>query len=354
MPHSLAGKVVLVTGAARGIGAETARQLARRGARLSLVGMEPERLRALAAELGDGHAWFPADVTRQAELEAAVAGTVAALGGIDVVIANAGIATNGTVATLPVEAMARTIDVNLTGVVRTVAAALPHVAERRGYVLLVSSAAALAPGPGLAVYAATKAGVEHFGASLRLEVAHRGVDVGVVHPCWIDTDLVRDHRREFASFDERLRHLPGPFGTVTTVETCAAAMVEAIETRRWKTYVPRSLAPFAGVRHLLARVTHGLMRRDAARFIPQLERESVALGRPFGATSVGAGDAAASSGSPGESGTTTGDATARDTTVGDTTAGDTAGDSMAGDTTLGDARAGDTTVSDRTGRGDEG
>lgn len=348
MPHSLAGKVVLVTGAARGIGAETARQLARRGARLSLVGMEPERLRTLAAELGDGHAWFPADVTRQAELEAAVAGTVAALGGIDVVIANAGIATNGTVATLPVEAMARTIDVNLTGVVRTVAAALPHVAERRGYVLLVSSAAALAPGPGLAVYAATKAGVEHFGASLRLEVAHRGVDVGVVHPCWIDTDLVRDHRREFASFDERLRHLPGPFGTVTTVEACAAAMVEAIETRRWKTYVPRSLAPFAGLRHLLARATHGLMRRDAARFIPQLERESVALGRPFGATSVGAGDAAASSGSAHPRGTT-GDATA-----GDTTAGNTAGDSQAGDTKTGDKGAGDTTVSDTAERRGEG
>jgi NAD(P)-dependent dehydrogenase (short-subunit alcohol dehydrogenase family) len=98
MADSLAGRVVLVTGPARGIGAETARQLARRGARLSLVGMEPQRLRALAAELGEGHAWFDCDVTDQAAVDRAVAGTVERLGGIDVVVANAGIAANGTVA----------------------------------------------------------------------------------------------------------------------------------------------------------------------------------------------------------------------------------------------------------------
>lgn len=291
MADPLRGKVVLVTGPACGIGEETARQLAARGARLSLVGMEPERLASLAAALGDGHAWFECDVTDQASLDRAVAGTVDALGGIDVVIANAGIAAHGTVATTPMEAMARTIDVNLTGVVRTVAATLPHVTARRGYVLLVSSAAALVPGPGLAVYAATKAGVEHFGASLRLEVAHKGVDVGVVHPCWIDTDLVRDIQREIGSFDAHLRELPGPFGTVTRVGDCAAAMVEAIERRRWKTYVPRSLAPFAGLRQLLGRVGYGAMRRDAARFIPALEADAAAVGRSFGAHSMALGAA---------------------------------------------------------------
>ena len=121
---------MLITGPARGIGEETARALAARGARLSLVGLEPERLAALAAELGDGHVWFECDVTEQAALERAAEGTVEALGGIDVVIANAGIASNRTVAVGPVDALVRTIEVNLVGVVRTVCATLPHVTER--------------------------------------------------------------------------------------------------------------------------------------------------------------------------------------------------------------------------------
>src|SRR5215211_6952280 len=110
MTYQISGKVVLITGPARGIGAETARQLAARGARLSLVGLEPELLAALAEELGDGHVWFECDVTDQAALERAAAGTAEALGGIDVVIANAGIANHGTVAVAPVETLARTIE----------------------------------------------------------------------------------------------------------------------------------------------------------------------------------------------------------------------------------------------------
>src|SRR5687767_13626117 len=117
MASSLSNKVVLITGAARGIGAETARQVAKRGARVSLVGREPQLLEALAKELGPGHAWYEADVTDQASLDRAVAGTVATLGGIDIVFANAGIASNGTVAITPVDALVRTIEVNLIGVV---------------------------------------------------------------------------------------------------------------------------------------------------------------------------------------------------------------------------------------------
>src|SRR5215218_5794301 len=106
MLYQLPDKVVLITGPARGIGAETARRLAARGARLSLVGLEPERLAALATSLGDGHHWSACDVTDQAGLDAAVAATVEALGGIDVVIANAGVASHGTVAVTPVDALA--------------------------------------------------------------------------------------------------------------------------------------------------------------------------------------------------------------------------------------------------------
>ena len=135
----LENKVVLITGAARGIGAETARRAVAKGARVALVGLEPERLRSLSDELGERAAWFEADVTDQAQVDGAVAGTVAAFGGIDVVLANAGVGNSGTVAITPVEVLLRTIEINLDGVVRTVSAALPHVTQRGGYVMIVSS-----------------------------------------------------------------------------------------------------------------------------------------------------------------------------------------------------------------------
>jgi hypothetical protein len=290
MTYQLRGKVVLVTGPARGIGAETARQLAARGARLSLVGLEPELLAALASELGSGHVWFECDVTDQAALERAVAGTIEALGGIDVVIANAGVACNGTVAVGPVEALVRTIDVNLTGVVRTVCATLPHVVEREGYYLLVSSAAALAPFPGISTYAAAKSGVEQFGNVLRLELAHKGVAVGVAHPSWIDTDMVRDARSDLAGFSEMLGKLPGPFGRVTPLRDCAAAFVRAVERRKRKVYVPRTLAAAAAVRQLfMSPLADYLMNRQTRKTLPEVEAQVRALGRSFGSHSCGLG-----------------------------------------------------------------
>jgi hypothetical protein len=288
--YRIDGKVVLITGPARGIGAETARMLAARGARLSLVGLEPALLAALAAELGADHVWFECDVTDQRALERAVAGTVARFGGIDVVIANAGVASNGTVAVGPVEALVRTIDVNLTGVVRTVSATLPHVTERRGYYLLVSSAAALAPFPGISTYAAAKSGVEQFGNVLRLELAHKGVGVGVAHPSWVDTDMVRDAQSDLSGFREMLGKLPGPFGRVTPLRDCAEAFVGAVERRRRKVYVPRTLAAAAAVRQFFASaLADYVMGRRTRRVLPRVEDEVRALGRPFGAHSMGHG-----------------------------------------------------------------
>jgi len=287
MTHSLQGKSVFITGAARGIGARVARAMAARGARVALVGLEPDRLAAVAHELGESHAWFKCDVTDQSALDHAIDETVRRFGGLDVVVANAGIAAIGTVATTPVAALARVIDVNLTGVVRTVAATLPHVTARQGYVLLMSSAASFGPLPGLAVYAATKSGVEQFGNALRYEVEHKGVAVGTVHPCWIDTDLVRDAQSDLSTFGEMLRRLPGPLGRITSLDACAAAIVDAIERRRARTYVPKSLAPFSALRQLLASPPFDLaIRREAARTVPKLEREVEALGRSFGTNSA--------------------------------------------------------------------
>ncbi len=287
MTDGISGQVVLITGPARGIGAELAHLLAARGVRLSLVGLEPECLAALARELGDGHVWFECDVTDQAALARAVAGTVEAYGRIDVVVANAGIAGHSTVAVGRVEALVRTIEVNLIGVVRTVSATLPQVTAARGYYLLVSSAAALAPLPGISTYAAAKSGVEQFGNVLRLEVAHKGVRVGVAHPSWIDTDMVRDVRHDLVSFNEFLAALPWPFNSVTPVETCAAAFVKAIERRKRKVYVPWALAPVAALRYLLANpLSEYLIGRHARRLVPQAEREVLRLNRSFGLNSV--------------------------------------------------------------------
>lgn len=291
MASSLSGKVVLITGAARGIGAETARRVAARGARVSLVGREPELLARVAAELGPGHVWHEADVTDQPSLDRAVAETVRALGGIDVVFANAGIASNGTVAVTPVDALVRTIEVNLIGVVRTISATLPHVTARRGYYLLMSSASALAPLPAMAPYSASKIAVEQYGSALRMEVAHKGVAVGVAHPSWIDTDLVRDQQRELGTFNQTLATLPGPFGKVTPLAECVDALVDGMERRRRKVFVPKSLAPFSAIRQFFTSpMAERATLKTAARMVPRLEAEILALGRAFGEHSVGNAD----------------------------------------------------------------
>jgi NAD(P)-dependent dehydrogenase (short-subunit alcohol dehydrogenase family) len=286
----LDGRVALITGAARGVGAATARALAGRGMRLALVGLEPDRLAALADDLGPGHAWAECDVTDQAGLDAAVRKVVAELGGIDVVVANAGVANQGTIATSPVSALVRTIEVNLVGVVRTVSATLPHVLERRGYVLLVSSAAAFTAMPGMAAYMASKAGVEQYGNGLRLEVAHRGVDVGVAHMTWIDTDLVRDMKDDLPSFRRALTRMPGPLGAYTSVDACAAAFADAVERRSRQVFVPSSLRWVAAARTVvLGRRAEAKLRRQARRLVPALEAETAQSGRHFGAHSAGGG-----------------------------------------------------------------
>ncbi|HEX2356333.1 MAG TPA: SDR family oxidoreductase [Micromonosporaceae bacterium] len=280
---TLAGKVMLVTGAARGIGEHTARLAAERGVRLALVGLEPERLAALAAELGPQHLWYACDVTDQAGLDTAVRAVVRAAGRIDVVVANAGIASRGTVAVGDFEALVRTVEVNLVGVMRTARATVGHVVASRGYYLLVSSAAAFAAMPGMAAYCASKAGVEQFGNALRLELRHHGVAVGTAHPSWIDTDLVRDAKDDLPSFRYALRRLPWPLGSYTSVQACARAFVRGIERRRRRVYVPRAVAGVQAARSAFASpFSDALVGHFARTVVPRMESEVRALGRGFG------------------------------------------------------------------------
>jgi NAD(P)-dependent dehydrogenase (short-subunit alcohol dehydrogenase family) len=286
---SLAGRNVLITGAARGIGAALARKAAARGARVALVGLEPEQLAVVAEELGPQHLWVEADVTDAEALKAAVQRTVDAFGGLDIVVANAGIAPLTTVMTSSAHALARTIEVNLTGAMLTAHAALPAVAERKGHVLLISSAAAFTVLPGMSAYCAAKAGLERFGDALRLEVAHRGVTVASAHPTWIDTDMVRDTEEALPTFTATRKQLPGPLGAFTSVDACAEALVENLETRRRRVFVPGSV----GVISALRQVVTGVLAEKAAMLVaakrvPQLERDIQALrGREFGRNSVG-------------------------------------------------------------------
>ena len=287
--RSLSGRSVLITGAARGIGAELARAAAARGASVALVGLEPELLASLADELGPGSLWVEADVTDPGALAAAVRRTVDAFGGLDVVVANAGLAPLGTVATSPARALARTVEVNLTGAMLTASAALPEVTKRRGHVLLVSSAAAFTAVPGMGAYCASKAGLERFGDVLRLEVAHTGVTVASAHPTWVDTDMVRDTEAALPGFAAARSTLPGPLGALTSVADCARALVDNLETRGRRVFVPRSVGVLSALRQVVSGVVaEKLLLRLARRRVPQLERDIAALdGRAFGAHSVG-------------------------------------------------------------------
>lgn len=246
-----AGQRILITGAARGLGWELARVLASRGATLSLVGLEPELLKAGTEALGPGHVWFPADVTDQKAVDDAVEGTVAALGGLDVVVANAGIANNGTLRGGPVEAHVRTIDVNVNGTIRTLSASLPHLIDSGGYALLIASVGSFSMFPGLGTYCASKAAVEQLANALRLELAHTGVRVGSAHPTFVDTDLVRDSDVANRPLRDARQRLGGPVGKTLTPQECAEALANGIARRRRRVYIPRSLAVMQALRSIV-------------------------------------------------------------------------------------------------------
>ena len=188
--RSLTGRRVLITGAARGIGAALARRLHDRGARVALAGLEPDRLAEVARACGDAP-WWPCDVTDPDAAEAAVDGAVTRLGGLDVVVANAGVA-----AQLPrvggdPEVFETTLRVNTAGVYYTLRAAGPHIGHPDGYALAISSLAAAVHAPLLGAYSASKAAVEALGNTLRAELRHTGARVGVAYFAELDTDMTR-------------------------------------------------------------------------------------------------------------------------------------------------------------------
>jgi NAD(P)-dependent dehydrogenase (short-subunit alcohol dehydrogenase family) len=276
----LRGKVVFITGGARGIGAAVGVESARRGASVALAGLEPEVLAETAARIGPDAIDVECDVTDLDSVEGAVASTVERFGGIDVVLANAGIGTFGTAEKGDPEAWLRTIDVNLNGAYRTIHATLPHVLERRGYIGVVCSIASFAPLAGMSSYSASKAAAESLVRAVRQEVGFRGVDVGAIHPSWIDTDLVRESERDMPSFREGREKLPWPLKATTSVEDCATAIVDGFEQRKARVFVPKAAVLPYWLRTLItSRAGERIAGADADERIPQMEREFAALGR---------------------------------------------------------------------------
>jgi NAD(P)-dependent dehydrogenase (short-subunit alcohol dehydrogenase family) len=280
MTDNLTGKVALVTGAARGIGAGVARGFVARGGRVALVGLEPDLLSALSDELGDAAAWWEADVRDGAAVKTAVDAAAAHFGRIDVVLANAGIASYGTVRQIDETAFERVVDINVNGVFRTLKHATPHLAETKGYALVVASLASFTALAGLASYNASKAGAESLALAYKQEVAHLGIDVGICHPSWIDTDIVRNAEKDLPSFREVRTKLPYPANSTTSVEDCVDLILQGFARRKSRVYVPKGV--------LLANWTKALtnsplawpvLKRLARKTVPQMEQEVTALGR---------------------------------------------------------------------------
>jgi NAD(P)-dependent dehydrogenase (short-subunit alcohol dehydrogenase family) len=278
---SLHGKVVFITGGARGIGAEVARGLRNKGAKLVLIDLGAAELAALAAELGEGQALtVVADVRDLSAMQAAAAKAVEHFGGIDAVLANAGIASYGSVLQVDPETVKRVLDVNLLGVFHTARATLPALIERRGYLLIVSSLAAFAAAPGMAPYDMSKAGNEHLANALRLEVGHLGVGVGSAHMSWIDTAMFRDSKADLPSYGQMLAKLPWPLNQTTSVDKCADAFVKGIEGRADRVYCPRWVGLLRWLKPVLStRVGELPIRKSTPELVPQMDAEVAALGR---------------------------------------------------------------------------
>ena len=275
--HDLSGRRAVITGAARGIGALTARRLHERGARVALLGLEPELLEQVAAECG-GAPWFECDVADREAVEEAVAGAVEALGGLDIAIANAGVGAQLPLVGGDPEIFDQTIAVNLTGTYNLIHAAGPHISHPEGYFLLTSSLATAVHGPLMAAYSASKAAVEALGNTLRQELRPSGARAGVAYFAELDTDMTT---RAFATKAARLMpigghgHLP-----VSPVEPAIDALEKGIATRARRIVYPPWGTALLVARMGVQRLAERVVRRNVAKSLELAREEHAPLTTP--------------------------------------------------------------------------
>ena len=260
--YDLNGKVAFVTGAARGIGYETARQLHLRGASVTVLDIDAAEAREAAERIGPRAIGLATDVTDHSAVMQSVAETVERFGGLDVVIANAGIAQKqmATVRGIGVEEWERVFEVDMLGVWRTVRAALPQVVERRGHIVVTSSVYAFVNGMLNSPYAVAKSGVESLGRSLRAELTPLGASASVAYFGWVDTKMVQDAVE--ANGDRMQQNLPEFLRKRITPDQAGAAVVRGIEERAPRIFAPKWWRYVSAFRGLINPLLDGRMDSD--------------------------------------------------------------------------------------------
>jgi NAD(P)-dependent dehydrogenase (short-subunit alcohol dehydrogenase family) len=268
--YEIDGRVVLVTGAASGIGRDAAVRLAGRGARLALLDRDAEGLERVASEIGSAAEPIVADVADSESMSDAIAAARHRFGGVDVAIAAAGVSGDPKPSrAVTDEEFERVIQVNLLGVWRTLRAVLPDVIERRGYLLPIASLAAAVPSPMIAAYGASKAGVHSIGRTLRFELACSGAKVGVAYFGLIDTAMT-ERALKVPAVTRSTRGLPRSLTTPVPVGAAGTAIVRGVERRSRRVCVPRWVGPVLSL-GALGGPLEALGARDP-RFVRNLEQ----------------------------------------------------------------------------------
>jgi len=264
---ALENQVVLITGAASGIGAATALEVLAHGGIPVLLDCDAEPLAQMAQRCGPQTLYWVADVTQLQAMQAVVAQTLDKLGRIDMVFANAGVAAFGPLAAIDPDAWKRCIEVNVFGVFNTLRAALPAIIQQRGYVLINASSSSFAHPPVMSAYAASKSAVEAMGNSLRIEMASKGVGVGVLHAGWVRTPLVTEGALH-PGFVRLRATMPGPLNRETSPEDAARVIVQGMLQRKRRVWVPGWLRILFALRALLHLP---FAERELLRAAPEIE-----------------------------------------------------------------------------------
>lgn len=273
--YDISKLTIAITGSTGGLGSALAKALHAKGAKLALLDLDGAAAQQQAASLGGpsrAQGWA-VNVRSMESLEQAINDAAAHFGGLDMVIANAGITEMEALVNGSEAAFTRVIDINLNGVWRTFKAAIPHVRQRRGYLLAISSMAAFIHSPLQSSYSASKAGVWAMCDSIRLELRHMGVGVGSVHPTFFPTPMM-----DGVFADEAGNRIwdgnKGGIWKMVTLESVVAGIVEGIEQRSDMIVAPKRIGLIARAPGVFRKAVEVLGFRDS-----EIEQAVTAAGR---------------------------------------------------------------------------